>query len=456
MATSQFHGFFSLPLEIRQEIYKLATPPRVVHVKHFTEEDYETFNENLRLTPNYLHLDEALAHFSFNWRNRIPSHSNQQTLEAFGFSSNRLPYRPWTGTSTPRICLHLLAQDPQTAWQLVRKGYLYSQAPIPALLHTCSESRDELIKRGYRLAFSTRSSGPRTWFNYDHDILLLSREDLGQTDHRILSGCHWDLSQFDPEDMRRVRRVALERSTGSLFLAHPRFRETHFKFHDLTSVLRLFGHISELFLVEWTNEHMMEMCVLEDKKSLQKRHSYDSRGSWSYQDVTEVDSLLQTFPRDGSSPCCVGSIGADGELLYDSTDLEESSYFKLVTTSLREQLLDRRRKLTAREANEDAWWEIPIIKTVHVMTDWGHETLYRERSRVLQMVANCRQIWLIQGDTQRNNVHFSLQEAGFNYEEDESLYEEILCAEPDESSLGARRRWWIEKGIVPFLDASGR
>lgn len=449
MATSQFPNFSSLPFEIRQEIYKLATPPRFVHVKHFTEQDYDTFKENLRLIPNYLHLDETLAHFSFNWRNQIPSHGNQLTLEAFGFSSNSLPYRPWAGSySTPKICLHLLAEDPQTAWQFVRKGYLYSPAPIPVLLHTCSESRHALINRGYQLAFSTRSSGPRTWFNYDHDILFLSHEDIWETDHRILSGCQWDISQFHPEDMRRVRRVALERSTGSLFLVHPRFRETHFKFHDLTSVLRLFGHINEFFLVEWTDEHILEMCVPEDRKSLKKQHSYDSRGSWGYQRVTELDALLQLFPRDGFSPCCVASAGSCGELLDDYKDIERSSVFDLVTTALREQLLTRRSELTSEEDDQDAWWEMPTIKTVHVMTDWGQETLCRERSRVLQTIAKQRQTWLVERETARNDVTLS-QEAGVDYVEDE---EDELYADAEGATVDARRRWWIEKGIIPFLN----
>ncbi|KAH7242730.1 hypothetical protein BKA59DRAFT_481245 [Fusarium tricinctum] len=453
MATSQFHNFLSLPLEIRQEIYKLATPPRFVHVKHFTEEDYDTFKENLSLIPNYLHLDEALAHFSFNWRTVIPGLTNQPSLEAFGFSSSKPLYKPWeVKYSSPQICLHWLARNPQTAWQLVRKGYLYSPAPIPALLHTCSESRHELIKRGYRLAFSTRSSGPRTWFNYDHDILFLSHEDLWQTDHRILSGCPWDLSQFDPEDMQRVRRVALERSGGSLFLVHPRFREIHFKFHDLTSVLRLFGHINELFLVEWTDEHMLEMCVPEEKKSLKKRHSYDSRSSWSYQHVTEVDALLQLFPRDGSSPCCVTSTGSCGELLDDYRDMEVSSVFDLVTEALREQLLNRRSKITSKDWDQDAWWEIPMIKTVHVMTDWGHDTLYQERSNVLQTIAEHRQTWLVESETAGNDVPLS-REAVVDDAEDE---EDELYADAEGATVHARRRWWIEKGIIPFLNDSGR
>jgi hypothetical protein len=43
--------------------------------------------------------------------------------------------------------------DPVESWS--PDDYLYSNAPIPALLHVCSESRRVAIESGYTLSFGT-------------------------------------------------------------------------------------------------------------------------------------------------------------------------------------------------------------------------------------------------------------------------------------------------------------
>jgi hypothetical protein len=132
--------------------------------------------------------------------------------------------------------------------------------------------------------------------------------------------------------------------------------------------------------------------------------------------------------------------------------MEVSSVFDLVTETLREQLLNRRSKITSKDWDQDAWWEIPIIKTVHVMTDWGHDTLYQERSNVIETITKHRQIWLVESETAGNDVPLS-REAVVDDAEDE---EDELYADAEGVTVHARRRWWIEKGIIPFLNASGR
>ncbi|KAJ4249806.1 hypothetical protein NW762_012149 [Fusarium torreyae] len=456
MAATGFHYFLSLPLELRQEIYELATPPRFVHVKQSTEQGYDDFAERLRTEPNFLQLDESLTHFSFNWRSRIPSRSNQPTLERYGFSSSQSPYHPWKVSSlAPKICLHWLSCHPQIAWEFAKEAYFYSQAPIPALLHTCRESRDHLIRRGYQLTFKTRSSGPRTWFNYDVDILFISLEDSWRIGHRVLSGCRWDLGQFDPSDMQKVRRLALERSAQSLYLSHPRNDRINFTFHDMTSVLRLFQHLEELFLVEWTNEDMQHSCQPNDlslKQPSVRHHAYDIQSLWSYQNVSEVDVLQQVFPARGCQYRHMISTGMYGDLLITNGGFERSSYFNMIQTSLTKKLSAYRDSLTSQyKSDMDVGWDIPAIRTVHILSDRWHEALGRERLRNIRQVYEYRKARQLQEERVRSAVKSSQQEE-FDFEEDERAYEDALLEEREEGDTRFQKRWWIEKGITPFLD----
>ncbi|KAF5658047.1 hypothetical protein FCIRC_13022 [Fusarium circinatum] len=447
MALTKFHHFPLLPLELRQEIYSLATPPRFVHVQRFDEQDYDEFAEHLRTTPNAIQLDESLIHFSFNWRSQIPPRTTQRTLERYGFSSTKSSYQPWTVTKlAPQISLDWLSENPGYVWQLCREVSMYSTAPIPALLHTCRESRDVLIRRGYQLAFRTRSHGPRTWFNYDHDVLFLSHGDDWNTKHRVVSGCAWDIGQFHPDDMQKVKRVALEESTGSLYLAHPRFSEGNYKFSDLSSVLRLFKHIEELLLVEWTDAHIASFCPVKDFDDMPKRrHEYDTQCLWSYQPVSEVDVLPQLFPPTKPwSPLVVASIGPYGELLNNHQGLVRNGYFKMVLESLKEKLVRYRSSVASRNwADANAWWNIPTIATVHVMSNWGHGLLGREREGALSRVYKLRKRSL--ANEKRRSKHLTEREAD-DFEADEEAYNLVL--DPYE----AQRTWWIREGILPFLD----
>ncbi|KAF5639004.1 hypothetical protein F52700_4274 [Fusarium sp. NRRL 52700] len=449
MSLTEFHYFSLLPLELRQEIYSLATPARFVDVQQSDEQDYDEFAEHLRTTPNAIRLDKSLTHFSFNWRSQIPSQTKQRTLERYGFSSAKSAYQPWKVTKlAPQISLDWLCENPDYAWQLCREVSMYSTAPIPALLHTCRESRDVLIQRGYQLTFRTRSHGPRTWFNFDHDVLFLSHGDDWGTNYRAVSGCSWDIGQFHPDDMQKVKRVALDTSTGCLYLAHPRFGEGNYKFSDLSSVLRLFGHIEELLLVEWTDSHIVSFCPMKDFYDRPKRrHRYDTQCLWSYQPVSEVDVLPQLFSHTNSwSPLTVASIGPYGELLNNHQGLTRNGYFKMVLKSLEEKLVRHRRFVVSRDtADANTWWNIPTIATVHVMSNWGHELLGRERQGALSRVYELRKKWL--ADEERRSNHVTQREAD-DFEADEEAYDLVL---EQEDPHKAQRTWWTREGIVPFL-----
>ncbi|KAG8671107.1 hypothetical protein FPOAC2_04430 [Fusarium poae] len=120
MACQTFECFGKLPPEIRIQIYLLATPPRAVSLGLVT-----------------IPYDEWLRGYCKRGRSQ--------------------PGSIWTK--------QLWNYDSQS-------DLLGSITQIPALLHTCKESREELINHGYELTFAT-SRGPRTWFNYRQDALCL-------------------------------------------------------------------------------------------------------------------------------------------------------------------------------------------------------------------------------------------------------------------------------------------
>lgn len=246
-----FPLFPFFPYEIRRKIYLLATPPRFVYVwesPDFCDEDHapsDDFVEYLArpATIASLKLDPSLAYFAHNWRrhvhwNNLPGVrvERQARLTSYGFTNRRAPYEPWAPTrDVPEVPIHWLVQQPELAFQFTRKSYLRSKTLVPPLLHTCAESREALTRYGYELTFGTRTHGPRTWFCYRHDTLYLYPDNNSS---ELLDGGWWNLGQFLPCDLTRVRRLAL---------CPGRPRDA-----DLTMVsnaLRLLPGLEELFFV---------------------------------------------------------------------------------------------------------------------------------------------------------------------------------------------------------------
>ncbi|KAH7227631.1 hypothetical protein BKA60DRAFT_506813 [Fusarium oxysporum] len=183
-------NFQSLPPEIRHEIYLLATPARAVHLK-----------------AEFVNVDECYT----LWR----------------VSSYQGAFCHWRQSKN---------------YENRVRVYFYSNAPIPVLLHTCFESRDFLIKMGYQLAFKTKSHGPRTWFNYDRDVLFKDENTC-------------DVAQFDPGDAIRVRRLAIDGFSHCLYevpgdLEPARWHNCH-RF-CLYPQYKEFTALEELLVVDWT------------------------------------------------------------------------------------------------------------------------------------------------------------------------------------------------------------
>ncbi|KAL6918172.1 hypothetical protein FSST1_009667 [Fusarium sambucinum] len=120
MTTQSFTCFGKLPPELRTQIYILATPPRVVF----------------------------LQKRALNYHDFVQEYTKREGTEPRG---NYFSHR----------------RESEAV-------FIYSRTTIPVLLHTCRESRSEMVKHGYELTFGTESTSPRTWFNYRWDALYLT------------------------------------------------------------------------------------------------------------------------------------------------------------------------------------------------------------------------------------------------------------------------------------------
>ncbi|KAF5255782.1 hypothetical protein FOXYS1_13781 [Fusarium oxysporum] len=237
-------NFQSLPPEIRHEIYLLATPARVVHLK-----------------AEFVNFDECYT----LWQ--VSSYQG-------GFCN-------W--------------QKSKNYENRVRV-YFYSNAPIPVLLHTCFESRDFLIKMGYQLAFKTKSHGPRTWFNHDRDILFKDKNTCNITQfdpgdairvHRLaiddFSHCLYEVpGGLEPARWHDCSRLCL----------YPQHKE--------------FTALEELLVVDWTRNAVPKGLTRDTgypAKPPPKQHRYDTGNLWKCVKVEET-SLLRTMyhydPREES------------------------------------------------------------------------------------------------------------------------------------------------------------
>ncbi|KAI1120484.1 hypothetical protein F5Y10DRAFT_273030 [Nemania abortiva] len=376
MAPDSFHLFTSLPFELRWDIYLLATPPRFVHLQE-KRGDREEFEEWVSTTPVQFKLHPSIAYFARNWRHYIPFYSRmsrQLTLDAFGLVGPPPRHQPWEPTEeVPDIPHHFLSEHPRATWEFMRSGSFYSRAPIPALLHVSIESRQVLMDSGYELAFRTRTCGPCTWFNFETDILYLEWDDddnsiNGRQSHSLLSGNNtWDIGQFDPQDLRRVRRLALEAGAQA---ASP---DDQGGASSVSSILHLFGGVEELFL----EEHEM---TYGDTFPRTRCHE-DIERLWCHMPPQEVDILAYTFDREN----LVSSAGIGHYYLknYKTENMGDASgYFDHTAREFEKKLASKRDEYVLRDKLIP--WEIPKVNIVYItypsicrkLSKWRWETWY--------------------------------------------------------------------------------
>jgi hypothetical protein len=123
--------------------------------------------------------------------------------------------------------------EPSTAAQIrlhpvirhVSLGDFHDIPSFPVVLHVCSESRQQAIRSGYALGFSTRWTLAQTWFNFKTDYLhTCSLDNMAYP------------AEYHVQDRQRVTRLALER----------RFSDIP---EDVFYFLKLFKNLEELIIV---------------------------------------------------------------------------------------------------------------------------------------------------------------------------------------------------------------
>lgn len=399
--------FWRLPYELRCEIYMLATPPRLVHVREGWEyEDerekqeakadpdgellfaYQKFAQKLRDSPSSvdLRVHPEIAHFAHNWNQLRPLSRRQpilaqKTLVEYGFSSTECAHQPWKPTKeTPSIPPSMLADRPGLAFELVRRSYLWSQAPIPPLLHTCSDSRRMLQESGYQLTFATRSHEPRTWFHFGRDRLYLKmrhdqaagrrppgpRDDISiGWDNPLLSGAPWDIGQFTVADLRRVEHLFLD----------DRFEVT------ITHMLPLLPNVKDIWIKGWGAEAIQE-CLSQasgsealSEEAQQGRLGSRGREIWRCVPAEEMDQVGHmywcrdaiAFDTEHSNPWS----GAESIDIYNRfKNIEQKMTFYQDMACYVENHLKRNLR-TPRD--------IPTIKFVHVCPEGLAKQFVKER-----------------------------------------------------------------------------
>ncbi|KAF5023221.1 hypothetical protein F66182_4729 [Fusarium sp. NRRL 66182] len=426
MALTEFQLFPNLPVELRREIYLLATPPRFVCLEEHTE-GYRAFRRRLRDPSNQVTLDPSLAYFSCYWRQDIKWRYPCHYFERAGV------VEPWElSPSIPNICHHCLRDNPNDAWRFMRESYLYSEAPIPALLHTCSESRDELLRKGYQLAFRTRSYGPRTWFNYDRDILFLRRTPE-EYETSFITCCRWSFDQLHPDDMQRVRRLALEESHTELGHLHP--GDANFKscWWSLVSPIKLFRNIDELFLEGCHGSRVIQMDQVYATKHLQ-----------AGTDIAQSDILLGAFPQESIYFC--GSF-LRHELFVNGLKREIGN-IEHVLSYLEANLTEyRARDVSNGSIDPASCWKIPKIKPIYLMSPEAQKWLESKRMKALLRLHEERKKWadVIKARKARRERHLTESQQG---PMDKMTKDELDYLDKNTEL----RQMCLESDLFPWLD----
>lgn len=374
---AKFHLFNLLPPELRREIYILATPPRVVNVQEVGAysgawyERLEKFTETCRTTLIQFRLHPDLAYFADNWRpsitSKLRSH-NQLPLEAYGFTSTKGPYQPWIPTDdTPDIPSTWLASHPDTAWTMTRDASLYSPAPIPPLLHVCSESREMLKKYGYQLAFDTRTDEPHTWFHFERDILSIRFVSSALPNVLVNEG--WDIGLFRPVDLLRVKRLAIKNGFQTVA------RNGDWIISDTSRMMRLVPNLKDLFFVVWDPDDVVHNT---DEPINPRDHHICIP-------VDELDfmPLLSRRYEDYSSHAIYHRIKTFKKRNGPGSNLSRFPYFDYAINRFRNSLHNYRQTLMSNNGNGSTHqWDVPRVHLVHTCTLGKADYIFSERCKL--------------------------------------------------------------------------
>jgi hypothetical protein len=246
------------------------------------------------------------------------------------------------------------------------------------MLHVARESRQVLLDSGYELAFRTRTHGPRTWFNFKKDILYIGRVASFEENwdfHNLLSGNPmWDIGQYQPVDMKRVRRIALGEAGDHV---SDNFDESVV---EVSNILQLFPSVEELFL----EEHGLQPLT----KNFPKREGLNDDESWWHTSVVELDALSYLI-----NDCVVCFAGYHNHHLkaYKENNMGDGSrYFVDAVSKFEEGLVRTRDRVVPSGAI--APWKIPEVRIVHIGYPWALRQLSDRRWATWNHVQNLREL----------------------------------------------------------------
>ncbi|KAI0135178.1 hypothetical protein F4814DRAFT_400103 [Daldinia grandis] len=386
MAINAFYLFPCLPPEIRREVFLLATPPRMVHILQ-RQESIEDFLERFNnLVPWQVELHPSLSYFAQNWREQILSYKDirsQRKLEFYGFTTSRLVQHPWEPSElTPEIPVHWLLEHPDVAYALLRKSYLRSKAPIPALLHTCVESRRVLINAGYQLAFASRNHEPWTWFNFKNDVLRLKDDEI-TTNLNLLDHGPWGTGTFDPRSLQQVRKLAID--AISPFLTSRSYENNP---EEITlSTIRLLPNLKKIYIIEWDllgfDDHFRQPSRPPTPSSPDADTIHDSvlygREAWRFIPIEEIDALFLLTVQYPYKSFRTRSMGHGAWRLANFNGLP-GEYFSYVSSYIKGYI----RAGMDRAAKEEPItpYQVPEVEFGHICTEAVGRQLFDDRQEV--------------------------------------------------------------------------
>ncbi|OTB11614.1 hypothetical protein K445DRAFT_26333 [Daldinia sp. EC12] len=391
MNIDTFHLFPSLPPEIRREVFLLATPPRIVQLQQ-RHEILEDFLERFRnLNPWDIELHPSLAYFARNWSEVILSYKDlrsQRKLEDYGFTTSCPAQRPWEPSdSTPEIPVNWLFDHPKVAYEFLGKSYVYSKAPIPALLHTCVESRRVLIDAGYQLAFASRNHEPRTWFHFGRDLLYL--KTLERAGLRLLDPSPWGTGSIDPQSLQQVQRLVVGGRSIFPFRAFvhdttysalsamqllPNLEKIYFVLWDLPDLSHLSHSEAQLFWKSSRSSTRSSPAVNSNRDSISYR-----REPWRFILKEEVDALFPLTVRNLYQPTEPSYAGHSGWNLtnYGGPTGTHYSYLTRYIRNRIEEDIDRDVK-----KESIAPYQVPELEFGHICTEVVARQVFNKRHEV--------------------------------------------------------------------------
>ncbi|KAI1209053.1 uncharacterized protein F4807DRAFT_428746 [Annulohypoxylon truncatum] len=356
MSLDSFHLFPRLPPELRRKIYLLATPSRIVHLrKRLAKPWLGRWNE---VEPIDFDKFKLHPHFCFFAKEFHQIISFCQDLQS---SPNPL--------DVPRP-FGIRQVYAEREWRFFVEARFYSKAVIPALLHTCVESRSVLVESGYELAFGTRYHEPRTWFHFENDVLYPQNAFDGCLSFPSMLSAYFDspLARLDINSLERVRKIILDSAYFTL-------RE----YGRASCVARLFPKLLKLYLAPWfPRDELFESETRpqhESKENVQKRRRLTyKRKPWKHVPAEAMDVLFHGCDEFDIYP----------QLFADSPGSPVPSprdFRSLIDGQVQAQWIEEIKDAVAKEPFMFPQ-EVPKIEVVHVFPEYYAERIFNARQYI--------------------------------------------------------------------------